>query len=45
MITIQNLNKQFGNKILFENYNLTIPDGEFVVFCGESGCEIGRAHV
>lgn len=38
MITIQNLNKQFGNKILFENYNLTIPDGEFVVFCGESGC-------
>ena len=38
MITIQNLNKRFSDKILFENFNLSIPDGEFVVFCGESGC-------
>lgn len=38
MITIQNLCKRFGDKVLFENYNLSIPDGEFVVFSGESGC-------
>lgn len=38
MIEIRNLNKKFGQKVLFENFNLTIQDGEFVVFCGESGC-------
>jgi putative ABC transport system ATP-binding protein len=38
MITIHNLNKRFAEKILFENFNLSISDGEFVVFCGESGC-------
>ena len=38
MITIQNLCKRFGDKVLFENYNLSIPDREFVVFSGESGC-------
>ena len=38
MIVIQNLCKQFEDKVLFDNYNCTIPDGGFVVFCGESGC-------
>lgn len=38
MITIQNLCKKFDDKVLFENFNYTIDDGDFVVFCGESGC-------
>ena len=38
MIVIQNLCKKFEDKVLFNNYNCSIADGEFVVFCGESGC-------
>lgn len=38
MILIQNLCKKFEDKVLFDNYNCNIQDGEFVVFCGESGC-------
>lgn len=38
MITINNLCKSFEDKILFENYNLEIPDGSFIIINGESGC-------
>lgn len=38
MIQIKNLYKKFGQKILFENYNLQINKGEFVIFSGKSGC-------
>lgn len=38
MIEIKNLSKSFGNKFLFQNFNLTIDKGEFVVFSGASGC-------
>ncbi|MFQ9934692.1 MAG: ABC transporter ATP-binding protein [Lachnospiraceae bacterium] len=38
MIEIENLCKSFGNKVLFDKFNLTIRDGEFIVFAGESGC-------
>ncbi len=38
MIEIENLCKSFGNKVLFDQFNLTIRDGEFIVFAGESGC-------
>lgn len=38
MIQIRNLTKQFGERILFHNFNLEINDGEFVVFSGPSGC-------
>ena len=38
MIVIRNLYKKFDDKVLFENYNFSIPDGGFVVFCGKSGC-------
>ena len=38
MITIQNLCKKFEDKVLFDNFNCSIPDSGFVVFCGESGC-------
>lgn len=37
MIEIHNLNKSFGEKQIFENYNLTIPDGQFLVIHGKSG--------
>lgn len=37
MIEIVNLSKMFDNKILFENLNLRIEDGEFVCFSGKSG--------
>ena len=38
MIEIENLCKSFGNKVLFDKFYLTIRDGEFIVFAGESGC-------
>lgn len=38
MIEINNLDKRFDDKILFNNFNMQINDGDFVVFTGESGC-------
>lgn len=38
MIIIQDLCKKFEGKVLFDHYNCSISDGEFVVFCGASGC-------
>lgn len=38
MIEIVNLNKAFGDKVLFHDLNMTIQNGEFVVFSGVSGC-------
>ena len=38
MIEIRHLYKSFEEKQLFSDLNLTIDDGEFVVFWGESGC-------
>lgn len=38
MIKIKNLNKSFGDNIIFDNFNVTINDGEYVVFAGKSGC-------
>lgn len=38
MIEIKNLKKSFGNRILFENLNIQINTGEFVIFSGMSGC-------
>lgn len=37
MLEIKNLNKSFGERVLFEDYNLTIGDGEFVIILGTSG--------
>ena len=34
MIIIRGLNKAFGEKIIFSNFNLEIPDGSFVVISG-----------
>lgn len=38
MIEIKNLTKSLGGKKLFDGFNVRIESGEFVVFCGESGC-------
>lgn len=38
MIEIKNLNKSFGDRILFKNLSLQINTGEFVIFSGMSGC-------
>lgn len=38
MIEIRHLYKRFEEKQLFADFSLTIKDGEFVVFWGESGC-------
>ncbi|GGG11013.1 bacteriocin ABC transporter ATP-binding protein [Lysinibacillus alkalisoli] len=37
MIQVEQLYKKFGDKILFDHFNLTIDDGEFIVLSGESG--------
>lgn len=38
MIKITNLCKSFGDKVLFDNFNIDIYDGSFVVISGDSGC-------
>ncbi|WP_422659873.1 ABC transporter ATP-binding protein [Paenibacillus sp. EC2-1] len=38
MISIQNLNKFFGDQALFKNFNLEIESGDFVIISGPSGC-------
>lgn len=38
MIQLQNVSKKFSKKILFDDFNLNIDDGEFIVFHGNSGC-------
>ena len=38
MIEIKHLKKSFGDRVLFDNLNMKIDDGEFVVFSGMSGC-------
>lgn len=37
MIEIINLEKKFGEKTLFHNFNLTIQNGDFIVLSGVSG--------
>lgn len=38
MITVKNLCKKFDDNVIFDNFNITIETGEFVVFAGDSGC-------
>lgn len=37
MIEIKNLKKSFGEQKIFEEFSLTINDGEFVIISGDSG--------
>lgn len=38
MIKIKDMCKRFEEKVIFENYNLEISKGEFVIINGNSGC-------
>ena len=38
MIEIKRIYKSFGEKNIFENFSLTINDGDFIIFSGASGC-------
>ena len=38
MIEIKNITKSFGNKKIFTDFSMTIPDGAFKIFAGKSGC-------
>ena len=38
MIEIKNISKKFEERILFSDFNLTIEDGDFIIFSGNSGC-------
>lgn len=38
MIEIKNLTKKFDEKTVFLDFNLTIEDGDFIIFSGASGC-------
>ncbi|MGC6552881.1 amino acid ABC transporter ATP-binding protein [Streptococcus sp. VTCC 12905] len=37
MLELRNLTKRFGNKQIFSNYNLVIPEGKIVAIVGQSG--------
>ena len=38
MIEVRELCKKYDDKVLFDHFNYRIEDGDFVVFCGGSGC-------
>lgn len=38
MIELIDVNKSFGDKNIFEKFNLVIEDNEFIIFSGCSGC-------
>ena len=37
-ISLKNITKSFGNLEVIPPLNLTVEDGEFIVFVGSSGC-------
>jgi len=38
MIEIKNITKKFDDNTIFSDFNLTIEDGDFIIFSGPSGC-------
>lgn len=38
IIKFENIKKSYGNKIILENFNLEIEEGEFLTVIGSSGC-------
>lgn len=38
MIKIEHLKKAFGDKVLFDDMNMVVQDGDFLVIAGRSGC-------
>ncbi|MCR4937826.1 MAG: ATP-binding cassette domain-containing protein [Lachnospiraceae bacterium] len=37
MIELKNISKCFGEKHIFEGFDIMIDDGDFIILCGESG--------
>lgn len=37
VINLENIAKKFGNRVIFDDFNLEIEEGEFVCISGESG--------
>ena len=37
-VTLKNITKKFGDKVILNDINLDIKDGEFIVLVGASGC-------
>lgn len=37
MLELRNISKSFGDKLIFERYSLTIPEGQIVAIVGQSG--------
>lgn len=37
MLTLKNISKQFGQKIIFSDFNLTVKEGEILAIVGPSG--------
>lgn len=37
-ITLNGIRKQFGDHVIFENFNLQVEQGEMIALCGQSGC-------
>ncbi len=37
-LSLENINKSFGDTHVLKDINLTVEDGEFIVFVGPSGC-------
>lgn len=37
-VHVEGLEKSFGDHVLFQDFNMSISQGEFVVFSGQSGC-------
>lgn len=38
MIEIRNISKKFDDNTILSDFNLTIEDGDFIIFSGPSGC-------
>ena len=38
MLKLRDINKSFGDRVVFDHFNIEIDKGEFVVFKGKSGC-------
>lgn len=37
-ITIEGLTKSFGQRVIYDNFDLTLPEGEFITIFGPNGC-------
>ncbi len=37
MLEVRNLSKRFDNKLIFDNYDLVIPEGKIIAIVGQSG--------